>query len=67
VTINGTTNGNFAGIIFNGYGSSGPLTFNKTGPGTQTLAGANTYTGQRLSATGRCWSTDHWPPAVLSP
>jgi autotransporter-associated beta strand protein len=52
VTINGTTNGNFAGIIFNGYGSSGPLTFNKTGPGTQTLAGANTYTGPTTVSNG---------------
>src|SRR5262249_39941498 len=45
ITINGTTDGNFTGTIFNGSGGTGPLTLVKNGTSTQILGSANLYTG----------------------
>jgi autotransporter-associated beta strand protein len=43
--INGVADGNFAGTIIDGAGTSPQISLVKTGSGTQTLSGANTYTG----------------------
>jgi len=45
VTINGTADGNFAGLILDGYGSARSNNLVKAGNSTQTLSGTNIYTG----------------------
>jgi autotransporter-associated beta strand protein len=49
--INGATNGDFSGIIRNGA-AAGANNLIKTGPGTQTLLGANVYTGTTTVSNG---------------
>ncbi len=47
LTVNTTGTPTFAGVLQNGTGA-GAFSFAKTGSGTQTLAGLNTYTGNTI-------------------
>jgi autotransporter-associated beta strand protein len=52
LTLTGTADGDFAGRIIDGAGSGPQITLVKTGPGTQTLSGANAYTGATTVSNG---------------